>query len=309
MATTFDVSNSVTKSAVDTSKFVPEIWVDEIIATYKKSLVLANLVRKFNVTGQKGDAVNVPGFTRGAASAKAASAIVTLQTHSGTGIQVTLDQHWEYSRLIEDIVKVQSNNPMRGVYTEDAGYTLAKKIDSVLHDLASSWQTGAGTAAFDKAVIGSDGSTLYTSGTPNQAPITDAAIRKVIQTLDDADVPLSDRFLVIPPVARNTLMGLARFTEQAFVGEAGASNTIRTGRLGNIYGVEVYVTSQCPTATGAARIASLFHKDANVLCMQQAVRIQTQYKLEALAELLVGDTVFGAKEYRDAAGVAIAVTA
>lgn len=309
MAGEFSPTNSVTKAAVDTSKFVPEIWSDEIIATYKKSLVLANLVKKLSVVGKKGDAINIPGFTRAAASQKTASAPVTLIQHAGTGIQVLLDQHWEYSRLIEDIVKVQSNNPMRGVYTEDAGYALGTRVDTFLHNLTSKWKGGAGTATWDKAVIGSDGSTLYNSGAPNQAPITDAAIRKVIQTLDDADVPMSQRYFVIPPVARNTLMGLARFTEQAFVGEAGGANTIRTGRLGNIYGVEVYVTSQCPTATGAARIASLFHKDALVFCEQMAPRTQTQYKQEFLADLLTADTLFGGDEYRDAAGVAIALTA
>jgi len=307
MAGEFNPANAVTKSAVDGSKFVPEIWSDEVVATYKKALVMANLVKKLPVVGKKGDVVHVPGFTRAAASAKAAATAVTIIAHTGTGIDVNLNQHWEYSRLIEDIVKVQSNNPMRGVYTEDAGYALARVVDDYLHDLTSLWQSGAGTAAFDKAVIGSDGSTLYTGA--NEAAITDAGIRRVIQTLDDADVPMSQRFLVIPPVARNTLMGLARFTEQAFTGEAGSANTIRTGRLGNVYGVEIYVTSHSPTATGDARIAQLFHKDALILCEQQKVRTQTQYKQEFLADLLTADTIFGAAEFRDNAGVAIAVVA
>lgn len=304
---TFDNTNYVSKSALDTSKFVPEIWSDEIVATYKKNLVMANLVKKFSVVGKKGDVVHFPGFTRAAASAKSAGAQVTLIAHTGTGVDVNLNQHWEYSRLIEDIAKVQSNNSMRGVYTEDGGYALARVVDDYLHDLTSKWKGGAGTAAWDKAVIGSDGSTLYT-GT-NEAAITDAAIRKVIQTLDDADVPMSNRNLVIPPVARNTLMGLARFTEQAFVGEGGSANVIRNGRLGNIYGVEVYVTSHCPTATGDARIAALFHRDALILCEQMKPRVQTQYKQEFLADLLTADCVFGAEEFRDDAGVAIAVTA
>jgi len=307
MAGEFSPTNGVTKAALATSQFVPEIWSDEIVATYKKALVMANLVKKLSVVGKKGDIVNIPGFTRGAATAKGSLAQVTLQAHTGTAIAVNLDQHWEYSRLIEDIAKIQSNNPMRGVYTEDAGYALARVVDDYLLDLMSKWQAGAGTAAFDKAVIGSDGSTLYTGA--NEAAITDVAIRKVIQTLDDADVPMSQRFLVIPPVARNTLMGLARFTEQAFVGESGSSNTIRNGRLGNVYGVEIYVTSHCPTATGDARIAGLFHRDALVLCEQLKPRVQTQSKLEYLAELLVADTVFGANELRDNAGVAIAVAA
>jgi len=31
------------------AKFIPEIWSDEIVAAYKKSLVLANLVNKMNL--------------------------------------------------------------------------------------------------------------------------------------------------------------------------------------------------------------------------------------------------------------------
>lgn len=304
---TFDNTNYVSKTALDNSKFVPEIWSDEIVATYKKNLVMAKLVKNVSVVGKKGDVVHFPGFTRGSATAKSAGAQVTLIAHSGTGVDVNLNQHWEYSRLIEDIAKIQSNNPMRGVYTEDAGYALGKAVEDYIHALTAKWQGGAGTAAWDKAVIGSDGSTLYV-GT-NEAAITDAAIRKVIQTLDDADVPMSNRYLVIPPVARNTLMGLARFTEQAFVGEAGGSNTIRTGRLGNVYGVEAYVSSACPTATGAARIAPLFHRDALILCEQMKPRVQTQYKQEFLSDLLTADMVFGAEEFRDGAGVAIAVLA
>ena len=35
--------------------FVPEIFSDEIITSYKKSLVLGNLVRKMSMKGKKGD--------------------------------------------------------------------------------------------------------------------------------------------------------------------------------------------------------------------------------------------------------------
>lgn len=49
-------TNHVTSTTAAT--FVPEIWSDEIIASYRKSLVLANLVKKMNFKGKKGDSVN-----------------------------------------------------------------------------------------------------------------------------------------------------------------------------------------------------------------------------------------------------------
>jgi N4-gp56 family major capsid protein len=298
-------TNHVTNTTGAT--FIPELWSDEIIAAYKQNLVMANLVSKMSFKGKKGDTLHIPKPTRGAAALKAASTQVTLQAATESEIQVLVNKHYEYSRLIEDITETQALASLRKFYTGDAGYALAKQVDTDLIQLGRGAQGGNGTVAYDKAVIASDGSTLYTGG--NEAAITDAGIRKVIQTLDDADVPMDGRCLVLPPVARNVMMGLARFTEQAFVGETGGGNTIRNGQIGNVYGVMVYVSTNCETATGDARIGMMFHKDAFVLAEQLGVRSQTQYKQEYLGTLFTSDMLYGVKELRDEAAVAIAMAA
>jgi N4-gp56 family major capsid protein len=296
----------VIKSEADTAGFVPQIWQDEIIAAYKKNLVVANLIKKMNFKGKKGDSVTFPAPGRGAASAKTVESAVTMQQMTGTGITVNIDKHYEYSRLIEDLAEVQSLSSLRRFYTDDSGYALATQIDTDLLNNFSKAQAGAGNATWDKAVIGGDGSTNYTSGSANSSAITDAGLRKVIQTLDDNDVPMDGRSLVIPPVARNTMLGLARFTEQAFVGNG---DSIRNGQIGDVYGVKVYVSTNCPTATGGARIAVMFHPEYGVLIEQLGIRVQTQYKQEYLATLLTADTLYGVGELRDTSAVGIAVPA
>jgi len=296
----------VIKSEADTAGFVPQIWQDEIIAAYKKNLVVANLIKKMNFKGKKGDSVTFPAPGRGAASAKTVESAVTMQQMTGTGITVNIDKHYEYSRLIEDLAEVQSLSSLRRFYTDDSGYALATQIDTDLLNNFSKAQAGAGNATWDKAVIGGDGSTNYTSGSSNATAITDAGIRKIIQTLDDNDVPMDGRSLVIPPVARNTMLGLARFTEQAFVGNG---DSIRNGQIGDVYGVKVYVSTNCPTATGGARIAVMFHPEYGVLIEQLGIRVQTQYKQEYLATLLTADTLYGVGELRDTSAVGIAVPA
>jgi hypothetical protein len=270
---------------------------------------MAPLVTKMSFKGKKGDTLHIPKPTRGQASLKAAETQVTLQAATESEIQVLIDKHYEYSRLIEDITEVQALASLRKFYTGDAGYALARQVDTDLVRLGRGVAGGNGTAAYNEAVIGSNGSTKYTSGSPNAAALTDAAIRRVIQTLDDADVPMDGRYLVIPPVARNTMMGLARFTEQAFTGETGGNNTIRNGLIGDVYGVKVYVSTNADTATGGARIALMFHKDAFVLAEQMGVRSQTQYKQEFLSTLYTADMLYGVKELRDEAAVAIAIAA
>lgn len=302
----YPTGDFVIKSEVDTAGFVPQIWSDEIIAAYKKNLVAANVFKRMNFKGKKGDSVTFPSPARGAATAKATETAVTLIQESGTGITININSHFEYSRLIEDFAEVQALSSLRRFYTDDAGYALSQRVDTDLLALTANAQGGNGTATFNAAVIGGDGSTLYTSGSPNATTITDTGIRKVIQTLDDQDVPMDNRALIGPPVLRRDLMGIGRFTEQAFVGDGG---TIRNGQIGDIYGTKVYITTNAPTATGAARIAVMMHPEYGVLIEQLGIRTQTQYKQEYLATLMTADTIYGLGELRDKSAVAIAIPA
>ena len=288
------------------AKFIPEIWSDEVVATYKKNLVAANLIKKMNFKGKKGDAVHIPKPGRGSANAKAANTQVTLNTDTATEVIVNIDQHWEFSIMIEDIVSAQALASMRQFYTDDAGYALARKVDSLILELGRGVNGGDGTADYTGAYSGADGTTAYTG---TAGALTDAAIRRTIQRLDDADTPMDGRFLIVPPSTRNTLMGIARFTEQAFVGEAGNGNTIRSGEVGNVYGIPVFVTSNADAATDGDRICLLGHKDFAVLVEQMGVRTQTQYKQEYLGDLFTADTLFGVKELRDGSAIALAVPA
>ena len=303
MATSFSPANNTTVTTA--ANFIPKLWSDEIIASYKKNLVLANLVMKMNFTGKKGDTVHIPAPVRGSASAKGATNAVTLIVNTESEVQVSINKHYEYSRLIEDIVEAQALNSMRQFYTSDAGYALARQVDTDLIQLGRSANGGAGTAAYANAYIGGDGTTAYVAASNNESALTDAAIRRTIQRLDDNDTPMDQRFFLIPPSSRNTLMGLARYTEQAFVGTGDA---IRTGEIGNLYGIPVFVSSNADTTSGsgAARVCIMGHRDSMVLVEQVAVRSQVQYKQEYLATLFTSDTLYGVAALRSAATVGAA---
>jgi hypothetical protein len=119
-------------------------------------------------------------------------------------------------------------------------------------------------------------------------------------------MPMTDRALAIPPVGRRIMMGLARFTEQAFQGDG---QPIKNGKLGNVYGTSVHVSTNCPTPSTATtvRIGLLLHRDALVLAEVLGPRVQTQYKQEYLATLLTADTIFGCGEVYDLGGLALAM--
>jgi len=289
--------------------FIPEIWSDEIIASYKKNLVAANLVKKMAFKGKKGDSVHIPSPTRGNASVKSASTQVTLIAATENEVVVNIDKHYEYSRLIEDIVEAQALSSLRLFYTDDAGYALARQVDTDLIQLGRGVQGGGGTSAYSGAFSGADGTTAYVAGSNTGfGALTDAAIRRSIQRLDDNDTPMDGRFFIIPPSSRNTLMGLARYTEQAFVGDG---NAIRNGEIGNLYGIPVFVTSNADFgagSSGADRICLMGHKESMVLVEQMGVRSQTQYKQEYLGTLFTSDMLYGVKAMRTAATVGAATS-
>ena len=303
--TAFAPNNATTVTTAD--KFIPDIWSDEIVASYKKNLVLANLVMKMNFKGKKGDVVHIPAPGRGSASAKTATDAVTLIVDTASEVTVSINKHYEYSRLIEDIVEAQALNSMRNFYTSDAGYALAKQVDTDLIQLGRSSNGGAGTNVYATgAFIGGDGTTAYVAANTNESALTDAAIRRTIQRLDDNDTPMDGRFFIIPPSSRNTLMGLARYTEQAFVGDG---NAIRNGEIGNLYGIPVFTSSNCDTTSGSARVCLMGHKDSMVLVEQVGIRSQVQYKQEYLATLFTSDTLYGVAALRKAATTGAATSA
>lgn len=332
-------------------KWIGEIWQDEAIATYEAKTVMRNLVEVFQHQKHKGDVIHRPNPGRGEASAKAVNTQVTLIADTANEITISINKHYEYSKMYEDIADLLALDGMRRFYTKDAGYALAKRIDAELHKLGASAQGGTVSAAalYEKGVIGGDGSTLFSgaanSNTGNGTALTDAGLRQAMQTLEDSDVNTAECGLVVPPTVIRTLRGIARFTEQAFIGDG---KTIRTGRIGNLYGVEVYASSLCPwihvnsvtgtqsgtfsstAPTGASytddfaltvdwntssptdtkyRACLLVHPDAMVLAEAQSIRTQQQYKQEYLGYLVTSDCIFGTAELRDYGSLPIIVPA
>lgn len=272
---------------------------------------MRNLVRVLNHKGKKGDVIRLPTPARGSASSKTAESQVTLIGHGAdTGLTVTINQHYEYSRLIEDFADVQALESLRRFYTDDAGYALASRVDFDLivgilgtAITANAAATVLETASTFPTMYEGDGTTWDETGSTD---ISDAGIRTMIKVLDDNNVPFADRFLVVPTIVKFDLLGLARFTEQAFTGEVGSQNSIRNGLIGNIYNMPVFVSTNLPVVEDSGanednKLGLMFQRDAQVLVEQLGMRAQRQYKQEYLADLMTVDTIYGEQQLRSTA--------
>lgn len=301
----------------EAATFIPEIWSDEVKADYEKKLVAANTVRRINHTGKKGDTIHVPAPSRGAAYQKAENVAVTLQNNVEGTVDILIDQHWEYSKIIEDIVSVQALDSLRRFYTQDAGYQLAKKVDSLVLErgkyLGNDGGTGSDWVHSNSFYVdATTGLTAYAVDTVTTSDIVDEdGIVSAVYELDNNDIPMDDRVWIIPPSVKKNLMQITAYTSADFI----SGRPVQNGVIGNLYGMDVLMTTNCPeveTATantaGDRLIASImWHRDAVVLATQMDVRSQTQYKQEYLGDLFTADTLFGVHEYQQEAGLVIVV--
>jgi len=285
MADTIDVT--------DTAVFIPEIWSQEVKMFRENALVAASLVKRFdNLVKEKGDTIHIPDISELSANDKTANNEVTLQTVTESQSNLSIDTHKEVSFEIEDIVKTQSQFDLRSLYTKSAGYAIAKAIDTGLLGLYSSLtSTDVGTYGVD---------------------LTDATVVAAIQALDEANVPMEERYFVIKPSQKAALLKLDKFVKADFLGQYDQPTVVRKGPnnrylWGDIYGIPTYYTNQVTTTAGTPTQTHniMFHKEAFMLAMQLGPRTQGNYWAKDLAWLVTVDCIYGLGAFRTDHGVEV----
>ena len=273
--------------------FLPTLWSVETLRAAENALVGAGLVKRYDaLVKAKGQAIKIPNISNLSATAKAADTDVTTQTVTESSVTLTVDQWYESSFEIEDIVAVQSNYDLRSEYSEKAGYAIAKQIDSAV----LGYYTGFTTT--DVGTYGTDAG--------------DATYVAALLALNLNDVPLENRGIVIHPNQLAAIMKIDKFVKADFLGQYDQATPVRKGPnsrwlWGEIYGVPVYYTNNIPTTAGTPTQYHnmLLHKEAIALAMQQAPRLQAAYWLPSLAWKVVVDAIYGVTTLRGGFGVEI----
>jgi len=156
-------------------------------------LVLVPLVHRYDRDIQSaGQTVEIPQLSNLTANLKVANTQVTLNAPTETKKTITINQYYECSVLIEDIVDWQAAYDLAALYTEKAGYAIAEKMDNYL----AVTMTAAGT---------------YTIGQYG-AVLNDQVILAANRYLDDAKAPGGNRSFAVPPkVSRKCLTSISTF--------------------------------------------------------------------------------------------------
>ena len=119
-----------------------------------------------------------------------------------------------------------------------------------------------------------------------------ALLRQGIATLLSADVPMgADTFLVANPTAYASLLALDTFVDASKYGD---SRPVRTGEIGSIFGLQVFVSSEISGTADGNESAYMYHRTACVGARQMEPTVEQDYSVVALADRVVAHMVYGA---------------
>lgn len=144
---------------------------------------------------------------------------------------------------VNDVLELQAKPKLMSLFTDDASMQMKIKIDQdclfASFDQGSATNMGATAGAI---------SASFDLGT-DLAPITLTSanilekVTSLSSVLDEANIPETDRFLVITPTERQKLMG-SNAAQAQFMGDA--TSMLRNGKIGMLDRFTVYVSNLLP---------------------------------------------------------------
>jgi hypothetical protein len=270
-----DVITTATTQAV----FIPEVWSQESQIARESTLVMGQLVRRFDVEmARYGDILHIP-FVSNLVGGDISTSTGLLDTEAPTETDITLTiNKWKGVTIkVLDIVLTQNKYDFRKLYTDRMGYRLGQLLEQDLTVLAASLS--------------------QTVGTFNTDP-TDANFRRAVQYLDDARAPFSDRNWVIKPAVKNVILGMDKFVR---ADSTGSGKPITSGQVPmDIYGALVHVSPET-YKTGSNTSNMLIHRDCLALAVQKGIKTE-QFARVGFLDSMGASELYGVTELRDDQG-------
>ena len=278
--------------------FIPEIWSGKLIENFYDSTVLA-AISNTDYEGEirnQGDTVNIRTQPNITIREYVKGQNLVVENPDAPKLQLVIDKGEYFSCVEDDIDRVQSDIKLMDMWSKDASEQMKIKIDQrVLTDMLP------GIGALNKGATAGQQSAAFNLGTTG-APLTvtkDGAggttsvvdlIVDMGTVLDEANVPESDRFLVIP--AR--MAGLIKKSELKDASLTGDSTTpIRNGRLGMIDRFTLYVSHNLNVSSGKTSLIA-GHKMGFTFASQMT-EMETLRAQSTFGNIIRGLQVYGYK--------------
>jgi len=264
--------------------------INESVIDYARaSIIVAPLVKQFSLEGRPGRVLDVPvwgdlsasGVNEGTDLSNTALSTdkVTL-TASEVGVMITVTDLLAESDILANLDE----------YARQLGLAVADKVDSDLCALLAALNGGS--------AVGSTGVNM-----------TDDNFLEALYTLEAANAPKPYHCVLHPRQWADLRADIVGATGTPYSASA-AQEIVNSGFAGVLFGVNVYQTSNVPTAnTDADRAGAMFSSEALALVTKWPGRTELQRDASLRATEIVVTACYGVGELVDGFGVPIVTDA
>src|SRR5574343_851647 len=291
--------------------FIPALWSGKLVEKFYAATVLgaiANTDYEGEIRNQ-GDTVKIRQRPTISIADYEANMALTIQRQSSNLVELTIDKGKYFHLALDDVMEVQSDLDLLSVWAEDAAEQMKIAIDTEVLDYLSTETLTAGMYGNTAGVLSGDirlglpGNPLYLGkaaagtgagdSTSNDRLITDAIV-DFGQALDEANIPETGRWLVIPAWMA-ALIKKSDLKDASITGDG--TSILRNGRLGMVDRFTIYLSNLLPSSGGSytEEKAVFFGTNAALTFASQFTKMETLRSEQTFATLVRGLQVYGYK--------------
>ena len=267
---------------------LPSIVAEAMFVAQERS-IMRGLVKNYTLAPGQGKTVTVPIYPKQTAAAVTEGNEVDNTAVSTDGATLTVSQVGIRTLVTDLAVNSAASNVVSDL-GRLFGEAIAQKMDQ---DLMAQF------AGFTTNVIGS-----------SSTVITPALVMQGITKLKAAGVPTDGIVAVLhPSIAYDLKAALTTTGNVAFTGGAFgdvANEAMRMGYVGQLFGVPVFESANCPLITGGSAgdyQGAIFHRDALGLAVMRDIQIETQRRASYLGSDVVASAMYGVGTIYESYGV------
>ena len=257
----FPTTGDFTTNPTYSGGFIPQLWSNKLNAKFYANTMLSE-VSNTDWEGEiknQGDTIRIrtaPSITINDYAGAGSTISSEVPAPIYTDMQINKGKY--FSVQTNDVLAHQSDIDLMNTFTDDAAKQLKIAIEN---EAFFNWFVTEGAAAANKGATAGAISASYNLGT-DTAPVVETTAENVLNailamsaTMDEQNIPEDGRWLVISPKDRNILMQ-SNIAQAYFTGDQ--SSTIRTGKIGQLDRMTVYVSNLLPKGNaGKALVAGL----------------------------------------------------
>ena len=227
--------------------FIPTLWSGKLAQKFYAATVfgeIANTDWQGDITGM-GDSVIINTIPTITINNYSIGQNLAYEIPAPSTITLTINKGKYFGVNVNNVLELQAKPKLMDVFTNDAAMQMKIAVDTDV--LLGTFNQGAAT---NQGATAGKISASFNLGT-DLAPVTLTAanilqsITALSSVLDEANVPETDRWLVISPTERQILMQ-SNLAQAQFMGDP--SSILRNGKIGMIDRFTVYVSNLLPRA-------------------------------------------------------------